>query len=311
MKPHAARTAQLSRIAAIASGLMLAIPAAAQQERMPGMSQMPEMQMPAPKPKKRMDMSPKPRTPPRAHQPAGPAAPAAPSSGSRAMGGMTMPSTRGGPTPMQPPAPVDLQHLDFGNMIGARPRPGGLAESSPGMEMSSMPTMSMSSRGSAPPDARSPDYSDGYRYTNMPGMDMVDHAKVGMLLINQLEYARDNHGGNAAFLDAEGWYGEDFNKLWLKAEGEAGRGKLEDLRTEALWNHAISTYWGTQLGVRQDFGEGPRRTWAAFGVEGLAPLWFETEAALYLAPGGARRRECSSRTRCSSRSGSSCSLRSR
>ncbi|MGH8192714.1 MAG: copper resistance protein B [Rhodanobacteraceae bacterium] len=190
--------------------------------------------------------------------------------------------------PKQPAKPVEIQHLHFGNMIGARPEPGGLAERAHGMEMSSMENMDMSSMqgGNAPPNARSPEYSDGYRYTDMPGMAMSDHAKVGRLLIDQLEYAHGNHGNNAAFLDAEAWYGEDFNKLWLKAEGEAAGGKLEDLRTEALWNHAISIYWGTQLGVRHDFGEGPGRSWAAFGVQGLAPYWFETEAELYLGQSG-------------------------
>lgn len=133
---------------------------------------------------------------------------------------------------------------------------------------------------------RSPDYSDGYGYTNMPGMEMADQSSLGMLLIDQLEYTRDNHGNNTAFLDAEGWYGKDFNKLWLQAEGEAARGRLEDLRTEALWGHAISAYWNTGLGLRQDFGEGPHRTWAAFGVQGLAPLWFDTEVEVYLGQDG-------------------------
>jgi copper resistance protein B len=189
---------------------------------------------------------------------------------------------------MQPSQPVEWQHLHFGNMIGTRPKPGGLAEGMQGMNMSSMEGMDMSSMqgGKAPPDARSPDYSDGYRYTDMPGMAMSDHAKIGMLLIDQLEYAHDNHGNNAVFLDGQFWYGEDFNKLWLKVEGESARGKLEDMRTEALWDHAISTYWGTQLGVRHDFGEGPGRTWAAFGVQGLAPYWFETEATLYVGQNG-------------------------
>ena len=140
--------------------------------------------------------------------------------------------------------------------------------------------------GKAPPDARSPDYSDGYRHTDMQGMAMSDHAKIGMLLMDQLEVAHDNHGNNAGFLDAQAWYGEDFNKLWLKVEGESADGKLEDLRTEVLWDHAISSYWGTQLGVRQDFGEGPERTWAAFGVQGLAPYWFDTEATLYVGQQG-------------------------
>ena len=220
-------------------------------------------------------------------------APASASSSSQSMQGMEMQgmdmsSMQGMQMPRQPSQPVELQHLDFGNMIGVRPKPGGLAESSHGMQMNGMQNMDMSSMqgGKAPPDARSPDYSDGYRYSDMPGMDMPDHAKEGMLLLDQFEYAHDNHGNNAVFLDGEFWYGEDLDKLWLKAEGEYAKGKLEDLRTEALWNHAIGTYWGTQLGAREDFGEGPNRTWAAFGVQGLAPFWFDTEATLYLGQNG-------------------------
>lgn len=202
------------------------------------------------------------------------------SANNQSMRGMRMP---GMSMPMKPSQPVEMQHLRFGNMIGVRPKAGGLAEGMQDMKIPSMQGMDMSMQGgNAPPDARSPNYSDGYRYTNMPGMAMSDHAKEGMLLIDQLEVAHDNHGNNAVFLDGQFWYGEDFNKLWLKFEGEQAHGKLEDLRTEALWNHAISTYWGTQLGVRHDFGEGPGRTWAAFGVEGLAPYWFETEATVYV-----------------------------
>ena len=199
-----------------------------------------------------------------------------------------MSSTPGITMPMQSSTPVEIQHLHLGNMIGTRPAPGGLAESPYGMEMPSVLSMSTSSMqgGKAPPDARSSDYSDGYRYTSMSGMDMPDHAALGMLLVDQLEYTHDNHGYNAAFLDAEAWYGEDFNKLWLKAEGEGARGKLQDLRTEALWNHDIATYWGTQFGLRRDFGEGSGRTWAALGVQGLAPYWFDTEATVYLGENG-------------------------
>lgn len=38
--------------------------------------------------------------------------------------------------------------------------------------------------------------------------------------------------------------------------------------------------------MREDFGEGPNRTWAAFGVQGLAPYRFDTEATLYVGRGG-------------------------
>lgn len=191
-------------------------------------------------------------------------------------------------TPVRPSQPTEMQRLHWGNMIGTRPNPGGLAEGSHAMQMSSMQDMEMSSMqgGRAPPDARDPDYSDGYRYTDMTGMDMSDHAREGMLLLDQFEYAHDNHGNDAVFLDGEFWYGGDFDRLWLKAEGEYAEGRLEDLRTEALWNHAIGSYWGAQLGVRQDSGGGPGRTWAAVGVQGLAPFWFDTEATFYLGQNG-------------------------
>ena len=53
-----------------------------------------------------------------------------------------------------------------------------------------------------------------------------------------------------------------------------------------FWNHSLATYWSTQLGARQDFGIGPGRTWAAFGVQGIAPYWFELEATAYAGPYG-------------------------
>lgn len=139
--------------------------------------------------------------------------------------------------------------------------------------------------GKTPPDARSADYSDGIGYGPMPGMDMMDDAALGMLLIDRLEYFNGRHG-HGVTVDAQGWYGTDANKLWFKAEGEHRAGRVQDLRTEALWSHPVSIYWNTQLGVRHDFGAGPGRTWAAFGVEGLAPYWFDVEATLYIGQGG-------------------------
>lgn len=139
--------------------------------------------------------------------------------------------------------------------------------------------------GSPPTDARSPDYSGGVSHGSMKGMDMADNAPLGMLLINQLEtfHGRDANGQS---WEAEGWYGNDENKLWVRTEGERSRGKQEDGDVEAFWNHDIATFWSTQLGVRQELGEGPNRSWAAFGVQGLAPHWFEVEATGYLGASG-------------------------
>lgn len=186
---------------------------------------------------------------------------------------------------MPPAQPVEMQQLDDGQMTGVRPASQGLEMG--GKDMSSMQGMDMSSMqgGNAPPNARSPDYSDGYAAGPMHGMDMRNNALYGMLLLDQLEYVDGNHG-NALFVDGEVYYGTDLDKLWLKAEGEHSSGKLQELRTEALWNHAYATYFSSQLGVRHDLGEGPDRTWAAFGLQGLAPYWFETEATLYVGADG-------------------------
>ena len=179
---------------------------------------------------------------------------------------------------MNRPAPAAEDHsqdgmpgMDHGGMQG----------------MGSMPGMMMGPMqgGSPPPNARSPDYSDGIGYGPMKGMEMADNAPRGMLLIDQLEYTNGNDAHGLSW-EAEGWYGNDSNKLWLRTEGDRNRGKLEDADVEAFWNRNIATFWSTQVGVRHDFGEGPSRTWAAFGVQGLAPYWFELEATGYVGASG-------------------------
>jgi copper resistance protein B len=254
-------------------GVVLAVPATAQESAQEeGMSSMPGMDMPGMQmPGMQMPGKRKP-VPPTKQEPKQQARKPALS----AMQGM----------PAHSPQATAMQHLHFGHMIGTRPKTEGLA--SGGMQgMHSMSSMSVSSMqgGSAPPDARSGDYSDGYRYGAMRGMDMADNESFGMVLLDQLEYAHSSHGNNV-FLDGQAWYGTDFNKVWVTAEGESAQGRLRDLRTEGLWDHVIATYWSTQVGVRHDSGVGPDRTWAALGVQGLAPYWFDTEATIYVGQGG-------------------------
>ncbi len=199
------------------------------------------------------------------HQPApSPAAPAS-TAAPAAMQDMAMP-------PASPPPPRPARQ--------PVPRPAA----PPAVALHTLHMPSMPAGTSA--DGRSPDYSDGYDRGSMPGMDMPDDPRVGMLLLDRLEYVHSRDGGHATVLDGEAWFGRNFDKLWLKFEGERAGGRLQDFRSEALWSHAIAPFWDAQLGVRHDFGAGPGRSWAAIGVEGVAPYWFETEATLYLGQGG-------------------------
>jgi copper resistance protein B len=182
-----------------------------------------------------------------------------------------------GAKPTMPVAPTgDMPDMNHGAM--SKTGQGGMGAMR-GMTMGAM------QGGSPPPDARSPDYSDGVGYGDMRGMDMYDSTPLGMLLIDQLEVFHGRNG-NGQNWEAEGWYGNDSDKLWIRTEGELSRGTLEDGDLEAFWNRNIATYWSSQLGARQDLGAGPDRTWAAFGVQGITPYWFDLEATGYVGASG-------------------------
>lgn len=116
-------------------------------------------------------------------------------------------------------------------------------------------------------------------------MEMHDDTVLAMLRLDRLEHFGGDAVSGTAW-DAQGWIGSDFDKLWFKTEGERADGRTEDARAELLWDHAFATWWDWQLGVRRDFGEGPDRTWAAFGIAGLAPYWFELQATAYVGEQG-------------------------
>jgi copper resistance protein B len=113
-------------------------------------------------------------------------------------------------------------------------------------------------------------------------MQMHDDARFAIFKLDQFEHAL---GDSRAQWEAEAWYGDDFDKLWLRSEGAHESGRT-DARTEVFWDHAFDTFWDWQLGARHDSGGGPDRNWAAFGVQGLAPYWIELEATAYLGEQG-------------------------
>lgn len=114
-------------------------------------------------------------------------------------------------------------------------------------------------------------------------MRMDDTERYGRITVDQLEWQNADHADIG--WDVQAFYGGDYHKLWLKTEGVHEQHE-DDVRVEALWNRIVTPWWSTQVGVRQDFGDAPSRTWLAFGVEGLAPQWFDVEAAVYFGEQG-------------------------
>lgn len=105
-------------------------------------------------------------------------------------------------------------------------------------------------------------------------------------LLDQFE-GRLGSGGGAFRWDGQGWTGGDYDKLWVKSEGFVqGDGSVGDGDHELLYDRAISSYFDLQAGLRSDLDSLATRNWAAFGVQGLAPLFFELAATGYVSESG-------------------------
>ena len=161
----------------------------------------------------------------------------------------------------------------------------GMDHSGGGDRGGDMKGMSMQG-GVAPADARDPHaYSGGYHVGSMADHGMADSMYLSGLTVDRLETAQSSDDAINAY-ELQGWFGKDYNKLVLKAEGEVDSGKLHEAHTELLWGHALVTHWDTQLGLRYDSGIAPDRKWLAVGVQGLAPYWFEVDATAYIGERG-------------------------
>jgi copper resistance protein B len=131
--------------------------------------------------------------------------------------------------------------------------------------------------------------SSGKVTATLPGLEppVMDDRVFAHARLDQFE-GRTNGHDNELRWDGEGWIGTDTNRLWLKSEGFSNNGTVSDGEHEALYDHPIPhmRYFDAQAGVRADLDSGPTRTWAAVGIEGLAPYLFEFAPTLYIRDGG-------------------------
>ena len=85
----------------------------------------------------------------------------------------------------------------------------------------------------------------------------------------------------------EVWYGGDINRLVIKTEGEGEFGAgVESAEVQTLYSRAIGPYFDVQAGIRYDVRPDPSRVYAAIGLEGLAPGFFDVEGTLFLSDRG-------------------------
>ncbi len=112
--------------------------------------------------------------------------------------------------------------------------------------------------------------------------EVITHA----IIFDQLEATFDDEEEGYAW-DSQGWYGGDIHRFWWKSEGEgAFDGAVEEAELQLLYSRAVSPYFDLQSGLRQTYRSEGDRTDLVVGLQGVAPYWFDVDAALFLSNQG-------------------------
>jgi copper resistance protein B len=122
-------------------------------------------------------------------------------------------------------------------------------------------------------------------FPDVEGHAVHDRGLNYFVLFDQLEWqaVADGRGFN---VDTKGWVGGDRDRLWFRAEGDGEGRRVGEAEAHLLYGRQFSRWWDVVAGVRQDVRPGPSRTWAAVGIQGLAPYWFEVELTGYVGAEG-------------------------
>jgi copper resistance protein B len=116
---------------------------------------------------------------------------------------------------------------------------------------------------------------------------VMDQEILAHALLNQNEGRFNGNFVNTHYRwSGQGWVGTDYDKLWVKSEGTVKGGSVEDGQDEFLYSRAISTYFDLQGGLRSDLDSRPTRNWASFGIQGLAPYFFDLELTGFVSSEG-------------------------
>jgi copper resistance protein B len=145
--------------------------------------------------------------------------------------------------------------------------------------------------GELPPFIPQPTDADrAAAFPDVMGHTVHDDAVNFLVLADEIEW-QGGDGPSRFAWKTRGWIGKDRDRLWFRSAGDAEGGRLGSASVEALYGRAVAPWWDVVAGVRQDVRPGDPQTWAAVGLQGLAPYWFEVEATAYIGASGRTRVE--------------------
>ena len=192
--------------------------------------------------------------------------------------------------------PALAQHADHGQMDHSQHQDHAMEQPADPHTGHHMP---MSPAGSLPQSGPPPEALSGPAHaadTVFPPDEMAEAraalrpitggATHHLISIDRLE-AQIAEGEDGYVWEINAWFGGDIDKFWVKSEGEGEFGDaLEEFEIQALWSHAIGPFFDLQTGIRYDVRPQPDRARAVIGVQGLAPYFFEIDAAAFLSSKG-------------------------
>ena len=149
-------------------------------------------------------------------------------------------------------------------------------------------TGAQSGQEATQPKTPIPPITDADRAAAFPEVEpyaAADNAVHFFVLVDRLEW-QGGQRGDGVRLDSRGWIGRDLNRLWFRAEGDAGARRPGDAGVHLFYGRAFARWWDVVIGLRQDLRPGPAQSWVAVGLQGLAPYWFDVEATAYIGAGG-------------------------
>ncbi len=119
--------------------------------------------------------------------------------------------------------------------------------------------------------------------TLLPGAASGAEFLYGAVVGDRFEY-REN--AEHTLWDLQGWYGGDYNKFYLKTEGEHDGSNTEYAELQLLYSRAWLPYFDVQMGLRQRDVADQDVTDLVLGVQGDLPYAIETTSAVFLSEDG-------------------------
>ncbi len=91
-------------------------------------------------------------------------------------------------------------------------------------------------------------------------LPVEDDQVFSFFLFDQLEY-RNNEGPDTFSWDAQGWIGGDYNRFWVKTEGDDNSFGNDggEVEVQALYSRLIAPFWDFQADFRYDWLYGDHR----------------------------------------------------